>query len=106
MLLLLVRILSLESNRKTRLSCVHIDKNNASQKPHTHTKPPVPSIRDAPKLGTRTEKNFIQTNALDVILTVPKKPERNIVDDRHGDKFPVDPSGLKPRYIFKKVLTT
>lgn len=66
-------------------------------------KPAVPSIRDTPKMGTRTEKNFIQTNALDVVMTVPKRPERNIVDDRFGDKFPVDPSGLAPRYVLKKV---
>jgi hypothetical protein len=63
----------------------------------------VPSIRDAPKMGARTEKNFVQTNALDVVMTVPKKPERNVVDDRFGDKYPVDPSGLAPKYIFKKV---
>jgi hypothetical protein len=67
-------------------------------------KPAVPSIRDAPKMGARTEKNFVQTNALDVVMTVPKKPERNIVDDRFGDKFPIDTSGLAPKYIFKKVL--
>ena len=66
-------------------------------------KPPVPNIRDAPKMGARTEKNFIQTNALDVVMTVPKKPERNVVDDRFGDKFPIDPSGLTPKYVTKKV---
>jgi hypothetical protein len=66
-------------------------------------KPPVPSIRDAPKMGARTEKNFVQTNALDVVMTVPKKPERNIVDDRFGDKYPIDTSGLTPKYVLKKV---
>jgi len=55
-------------------------------------------------MGARTEKNFVQTNALDVVMTVPKKPERNIVDARHGDKYPIDPSGLTPKYIFKKVI--
>lgn len=54
-----------------------------------------PSIRDAVKMGVRIEKN--------VAITVPKKPKRNIVDDRFGDKFAVDPSGLTPKYIFKKV---
>jgi hypothetical protein len=57
-------------------------------------------------MGARTEKNFIQTNALDVVMTVPKKAERNIVDDRFGDKYPIDPSGLAPKYIFKKVFET
>lgn len=56
-------------------------------------------------MGTRTEKNFVQSNALDVVMTVPKKPEKNIVDDRFGDKFPVDPSGLTPKFLFKKVCT-
>lgn len=54
-------------------------------------------------MGARTEKNFVQTNALDVVMTVPKKPERNIVDDRFGDKFPIDQSGLTPKYTLKKV---
>jgi hypothetical protein len=66
-------------------------------------KPPVPSIRDAPKMGVRTEKNFVKTNALDVVMTVPRKPERNIVDDRFGDKYPIDQSGLTPKYLLKKV---
>jgi len=35
-------------------------------------------------------------------MAVPKKPERNIVDDRFGDKFPIDPSGLLPKYLKKK----
>lgn len=54
-------------------------------------------------MGAKTEKNFIQSNALDAALAVPKKPERNIVDDRRGDKFPLDQSGLAPKYVMKKV---
>ncbi|CAF2377442.1 unnamed protein product [Rotaria sp. Silwood2] len=76
--------------------------HTSTNKDRSYRKPPVPSIRDVPKMGARTEKNFIQTNALDVVMTVPRKPERNVVDDRFGDKFPVDPSGLAPKYIFKK----
>ncbi len=79
---------------------------STSNKDRPQRKPGVPSIRDAPKMGARTEKNFIQTNALDVVMTVPKKAERNIVDDRFGDKYPIDPSGLAPKYIFKKVFQT
>ncbi len=79
------------------------DTTTTSKKDSPQRKPPVPSIRDAPKMGARTEKNFVQTNALDVVMTVPKKPERNIVDDRFGDKYPIDQSGLAPKYIFKKV---
>ncbi len=80
-----------------------LEKETSSNNERPQRKPAVPSIRDAPKMGTRTEKNFVQTNALDVVMTVPKKPERNIVDDRFGDKFPIDPSGLTPKYMFKKV---
>ena len=66
-------------------------------------KPPVPDpIKDRPLLGVKTHKNFISQNAVDTIMAVPKKPERNMVDTRKGDKFPVDPSGLAPVYIKKK----
>lgn len=51
----------------------------------------------------KTNKNFISQNAVDTIIAVPKKPERNIVDTRNGDKFPIDPSGLSPVYVKKKV---
>lgn len=82
---------------------LHIENETSSNKDPVQRKPPVPNIRDVPKMGTRTEKNFIQTNALDVVMTVPKKPERNVVDDRFGDKFPIDQSGLTPKYLLKKV---
>jgi len=36
-------------------------------------------------------------------MSVAKKPERNIVDNRYGNKFSIDPSGLIPKYILKKV---
>ena len=66
-------------------------------------KPPVPSIKDKPLLGLKTSKNFISQNAVDTIMTVPKKPEKNMVDTRKGDKFSLDPSGLTPVYVKKKV---
>ena len=70
-------------------------------------KPAVPDpIKDRPLLGIKTNKNFISQNAVDTIMTVPKKPENNLVDTRHGDKFPLYPSGLAPVYIKKKVNKT
>ena len=54
-------------------------------------------------MGLKTEKNFIPLNVLDAAMAVPKKQERNIVDDRFGDKFCIDPSGLTPKYTLKKV---
>lgn len=66
-------------------------------------KPPVPDpIKDRPLLGVKTNKNFISQNAVDTIMAVPKKPERNLVDTRKGDKFSLDPSGLAPVYVKKK----
>lgn len=67
-------------------------------------KPPVPDpVKDRPLLGLKTNKNFISQNAVDTIMAVPKNPEKNLVDTRKGDKFPLDPSGLAPVYVKKKV---
>ena len=60
-------------------------------------------IKDRPLLGTKTNKNFISQNAVDTIMAVPRQPEKNFVDTRKGDKFPVEPSGLAPIYIKKRV---
>ncbi len=66
-------------------------------------KPPVPDPKnDRPMLGVKTNKNFISQNAVDAIMAVPRKPEKNLVDTRKGDKFPLEPSGLAPIYIKKK----
>lgn len=56
-----------------------------------------------PQIAEKTEKNFIQLNALEVVMAVPKQPEKNRVDDRHGDKFLLENSGLIPKYLKKKV---
>jgi hypothetical protein len=66
-------------------------------------KPLVPhQINDRPLLGVKTSKNFVSQNAVDAIMAVPKRPEKNVVDTRRGDKFPLDPSGLAPVYIKKR----
>ncbi|NXD96378.1 ENKUR protein, partial [Chaetorhynchus papuensis] len=51
---------------------------------------------------TRIKKNFINKNAVAVIRGVPKKPRPFCVDTRQGDKYPLEPSGLVPKYIKKK----
>ncbi|NWV51909.1 ENKUR protein, partial [Daphoenositta chrysoptera] len=51
---------------------------------------------------TRIKKNFINENAVAVIKGVPKKPRPFCVDTRQGDKYPLEPSGLVPKYIKKK----
>jgi len=66
-------------------------------------KPPVPKRDEQPILGLKTNKNFITQNAIENIMAVPKKPEKNYADTRKGDKHPLEPSGLEPKFVHKKV---
>ena len=66
-------------------------------------KPLVPRHDEQPLLGLKTAKNFVSQNAVDAIMTVPRKPEKNVVDGRKGSKFSLEPSGMTPVYIKKKV---
>ncbi|XP_044535499.1 enkurin [Gracilinanus agilis] len=65
-------------------------------------KPPVPSRNDHPIMGIQSGKNFINTNAADVIMGVAKKPKALYVDKRTGDRHGLEYSGLIPKYINKK----
>lgn len=65
-------------------------------------KPPVPLRTDHPVMGIQSGKNFINTNAADVIMGVAKKPKPIYVDKRTGDKHDLETSGLFPKYINKK----
>ncbi|CAK6432822.1 unnamed protein product [Pipistrellus nathusii] len=65
-------------------------------------KPPVPLRTDHPVMGVQSGKNFINTNAADVIMGVAKKPKPIYVDKRTGDKHDLENSGLVPKYINKK----
>uniref|UniRef100_A0A8C8RY87 Enkurin, TRPC channel interacting protein n=1 Tax=Pelusios castaneus TaxID=367368 RepID=A0A8C8RY87_9SAUR len=64
--------------------------------------PPVPQMTDHPLMGIQSKKNFINTNAADVIMGVAKKPQPISVDRRQGDKYLLETSGLVPKYINKK----
>ena len=63
----------------------------------------MPKHNEAPLMGISTNKNFITTNAVEMIMSVPGKPERNFVDTKKGDKQSLEPSGLHPKYVNKKV---
>ncbi|KAK6492269.1 enkurin-like isoform X2 [Huso huso] len=65
-------------------------------------KPRVPLRTDHPVMGIQTKKNFIKTNAVEMIMSVPKKPQPNYVDTRRGDKQLLDTSGLVPKFTNKK----
>ena len=66
-------------------------------------KPAVPRPQDQPIMGLKTTKNFITQNAVENIMSVPKKPQKNFVDTRSGDKQPLEPSGMEPKFLKKKV---
>jgi hypothetical protein len=66
-------------------------------------KPLVPAQDEKPVMGLRTTKNFITTNAVENIMSVPKNPEHVYVDTKKGDKHLLDQSGLQPKYVNKKV---
>ena len=54
-------------------------------------------------MGLKTNKNFITTNAVENITSVPKKPEKKFADTRIGDTHNLIPSGLEPVFVHKKV---
>uniref|UniRef100_A0A0B6ZXA2 Enkurin domain-containing protein n=1 Tax=Arion vulgaris TaxID=1028688 RepID=A0A0B6ZXA2_9EUPU len=65
-------------------------------------KPPIPKKNDVPLMGLKTTKNFICTNAVETITSVPKLPAKRFVDTRHGDTQNLIPSGLEPVFVHKK----
>ncbi|XP_038044913.1 enkurin-like [Patiria miniata] len=65
-------------------------------------KPMVPKKEDRPLMGLKSNKNFITTNAVENIMSVPKKPAANFVDTAKGSTHPLEPSGLVPKYLNKK----
>jgi hypothetical protein len=65
-------------------------------------RPAVPKPIEQPIMGLKTTKNFITQNAVENIMSVPKKPQKNFVDTKSGDKQPLEPSGLEPKFLKKK----
>jgi len=63
---------------------------------------PVPEHTERPVMGLKSNKNFITTNAVENIMSVPKKPAANFADTRHGSTHALEPSGLAPKYSKKK----
>lgn len=53
-------------------------------------------------MAGKTTKNFITTNAIANITTVPKKPSPKYVDDPSGASHNLETSGLVPKFIHKK----
>ncbi|XP_063157991.1 enkurin [Candoia aspera] len=74
-------------------------KDQGSKKPLELT---VPKRTDHPIMGIQCTRNFINTNASNAIMAVPKKPLPVYVDRRQGDRFLLETSGLVPKYVKKK----
>uniref|UniRef100_A0A670ZCN4 Enkurin domain-containing protein n=1 Tax=Pseudonaja textilis TaxID=8673 RepID=A0A670ZCN4_PSETE len=64
--------------------------------------PQVPPQSDRPLMGIQSEKNFIHTNVAEAIMAVAKKPLHACVDQRRGDKYLLEGSGLVQKYLKKK----
>lgn len=66
-------------------------------------KPAVPKHTDKPAImGVKSNKNFITTNAVENIMSIPKKPDKKYADTKIGATHQLEPSGLTPKYRNKK----
>lgn len=78
------------------------EKSKFSYKDGNNRRPAVPTKDEVPILGLKTNKDFIKQNAVENIMSVPKKAEKNFVDTRGGHKQPLETSGMEPVYVHKK----
>lgn len=65
-------------------------------------KPPVPARTEIPHMGTHSNKDFIKDNTIKNLRTAPRQPLPTYVDTKHGDRQPLERSGLVPKYSMKK----
>jgi len=65
-------------------------------------KPKVPTRYEQNKVAAKTEKDFIKTNAIENITSVPRKPTAQYCDTNTGNKNDLLTSGLVPRYTMKE----
>jgi len=62
-------------------------------------KPALPTEQNQP--SRPTEKDFIRTNAIENITSVPRKPKAQYCDTKDGHKNDLISSGLVPRFTMK-----
>ena len=55
-------------------------------------RPAVPTHIDQPQMGSKTSKNFITTNAVNNIMSVPRKPAPKYVDTAGGTRHDLEVS--------------
>lgn len=61
---------------------------------------------DKPLMGLHTKKNFVEANIAEVKMSVPKKPVPIYVDTKRGNRNLLEPSGLLPTLLHRKVETS
>ena len=68
------------------------------------TKPHPPAHTETAPLAPKTTKNYVHDNFVQTITAPPKKPEPYYIDSTHGksNRFPLEESGLAPKYVNKK----
>lgn len=64
-------------------------------------KPAVPRHDEQNQVAAKTEKDFIRTNAIENITSVPRKPNAKYCDTVHGHTNDLINSGMVPRYSCK-----
>ncbi|XP_013788322.1 enkurin-like [Limulus polyphemus] len=65
-------------------------------------RPPVPKVSEKPPKIEKSDKDFIKENIQDILHAAPRQPEPRLVDTCKGNVFPLETSGLVPKYINKK----
>lgn len=61
-------------------------------------RPDVPKAHERPLHGIHTQKNYVNTNAIENIMSVAKHPVPRYADDKHGATHKLEPSGFVPKY--------
>ena len=63
----------------------------------------MPKHTDKPSImAVKSNKNFVTANAVENIMSIPKKPEKKYADTKMGATHQLEPSGLTPKYRNKK----
>ena len=65
-------------------------------------RPPVPCHTERPPMAAKSGKNFVTTNAITNIKSIPKKPVPKYADTNTGATHHLEESGLTPKYVHKK----
>lgn len=81
---------------------IKVPEKTARQSDLISKKPSVPLHNDRPQMGAKSTRDFIKTNAVNNIMTVPKKPAAKYVDSATGATHSLETSGLVPKYCQKQ----